>query len=164
MGAAAGAAVRAGEGHDPHIPFQRLFAPVVDGLQLRSPVELNVDGVVFIKILIGLSLNLQQLLPGNISVEVDGHDVRTHVEPHIIAVKPLADQPGADVLSGVLLHVVEPPTPVDGTGDSFPNFHGSVHIVENHAVFFMDVRHSRSVQNAVIGRLSAPLRVEGRAV
>ena len=46
--------------------------------------------------------------------------------------------------------------PVDGAGDSFPNFHGSVHIVENHAVFFMDVRHSRSVQNAVIGRLSAP--------
>ena len=68
------------------------------------------------------------------------------------------------MLSGVLLHVVEPPLPVDGAGDSFPNFHGSVHIVENHAVFFMDVRHSRSVQNAVIGRLSAPLRVEGRAV
>ena len=68
------------------------------------------------------------------------------------------------MLSGVLLHVVEPPLPVDGAGDSFPNFHGSVHIVENHAVFFMDVRHSRSVQNAVIGRLSAPLRVEGGAV
>ena len=151
MGAAAGAAVRAGEGHDPHIPFQRLFAPVVDGLQLRPSVELNVDGVVFIKVLIGLSLDLQQLLPGNISVEVDGHDVRAHVKSHIVAVKPLADQPG-------------PPTPVDGAGDSFPNFHGSVHIVENHAVFFMDVRHSRSVQNAVIGRLSAPLRVEGRAV
>ena len=164
MGAAAGAAVRAGEGHDPHIPLQRLFTPIVDGLQLRSPVELNVDGVVFIKILIGLSLDLQQLLPGNIGVEVDGHDVRAHVKSHIVAVKPLADQPGTDMLSGVLLHVVEPPLPVDGTGDSFPNFHGSVHIVENHAVFFMDVRHSRSVQNAVIGRLSAPLRVEGRAV
>ena len=164
MGAAAGAAVRAGEGHDPHIPFQRLFAPVVDGLQLRSPVELNVDGVVFVKILIGLSLDLQQLLPGNISVEVDGHDVRAHVKSHIVAVKPLTDQPGTDVLSGVLLHMVKPPSPVNGAGDSFPDFHGSVHIVENHAVFFVDVRHHCSVQNAVIGRLSAPLRVEGRAV
>ena len=68
------------------------------------------------------------------------------------------------MLAGVLLHMVKPPCPVDEAGDSFPNFHGAIHIVENHAVFFMDVRHRRTVQRAVVGRLSAALRVEGGAV
>ena len=93
MGAAAGAAVRAGEGHNPYIPLQRLFAAVVDSVQLRAPVELNVDGVILLNVAVGLSFDLQQLFPRNVGVEVDGHDVRPHVEAHIVAAVPAADQP-----------------------------------------------------------------------
>ena len=164
MGAAAGAAVRSGEGHDADVPLQGLFAAVVDGVQLRTPVGLDIDGVVLIDILIGLGFDFQQFLPGDVGVEIDGHHIRPHVETYIVAVAAAADQPGADVLAGVLLHVVEPPGPVDDAGDSFPNFHGAVHIVENYPVFFMDVRHRRAVQGALVGGLAAPLRVEGGAV
>ncbi len=93
MGAAAGAAVRAGEGHDPHIPLQRLFAAVVNGVQLRAPVELNVDGVILLNVAVGLPFDLQQLFPRDVGVEVDGHDIRPHVEAHIVAAVPAADQP-----------------------------------------------------------------------
>ena len=66
MGATAGAAVRSGKGHDADIPLQGLFAAVVDGVQFRAPVELDIDGVVFVDILIGLGFDLQQFLPGDV--------------------------------------------------------------------------------------------------
>ena len=51
---------------------------------------------------------------------------------------------------------VEPPRPVDGAGDSSPISTALSTLWRITPFFFMDVRHSRSVQNAVIGRLSAP--------
>ena len=68
------------------------------------------------------------------------------------------------MLPGVLLHMVEPPRPIDASHHGFPNFHGGFHIVENHAAFFMNVRHGNAVQRAVVRRLTAALRVKGRAV
>ena len=63
VGAAAGAAVRAGKCHNADVPLQRLLAAVINGLQLRAPVELNVDGMILINVLVGRRLNFQQRLP-----------------------------------------------------------------------------------------------------
>ena len=68
------------------------------------------------------------------------------------------------MLAGVLLHVVEPPCPVDAAGDGLPNLHFFIQCVENHALFFVDVQHAGVSQSAVIGGLSAALRIEGGAV
>ena len=110
--AAARAAVRAGEGHDAHVALERLFAAVVDRVQLRAAVELNVDGVILIDVPVRHRFDLQQLLPRNVGVEVDGHALRAHVEAHVVAAVARADQPRADVLAGVLLHMVEAPRPI----------------------------------------------------
>ena len=112
MRAAARAAVRAGEGHDAHVALERLFAAVVDRVQLRAAVELNVDGVILIDVPVRHRFDLQQLLPRNVGVEVDGHALRAHVEAHVVAAVARADQPRADVLAGVLLHMVEAPRPI----------------------------------------------------
>ena len=68
------------------------------------------------------------------------------------------------MLSGVLLHVVEPPGPVDVPGNSLPNFHSSIAGVENDPVFFVDVRDGYLSQCPVVSRLPAALWIEGRAV
>ena len=76
----------------------------------------------------------------------------------------MAQDAGEDVLPGVLLHVVEPPGPVDGAGHVFANFHRLFDSVDNDAVLFVDVGDGGAVQRAVVGRLAAALGVEGGAV
>ena len=164
MGTAAGAAVRTGEGHDADITFQLLLAAVFHRGQLCAPVELDVDGVVFIDIAVGLGFNFHQLVPADLGVEVDGHHVGAHVKAHIVAVEVLADHAAADVLAGVLLHVVEASRPVDGAHYSLPDLHFLFTGVENDPALFVDIRHGDAVHLSVVGRLSAALGIEGGAV
>ena len=65
--------------------------------------------------------------------------------------------------SGVLLHVIKAPRPVDLPGDG-ANLHRTVGGVENDVVFLVDIQHSGRTQNAMICRLSAALRIKGGAV
>ena len=85
------------------------------------------------------------------------------MEAYIVAVEAAAQDAGEDVLAGMLLHMVKAPGPVQFSGDDCSDFQGFVHIVENHAVFFVHIRDGRAAQRAVVGRLSAALWVKGGA-
>ena len=162
MRAAAGTAVRAGESDDAYVALERLFAAVVDLVKLRAAVELNVDGVILVDVEVGRLLDLEQFLPRNIGVEVDGHGVRAHVEADIVAVEARADEARADVFARMLLHVVEAARPVDLAGDALSHLEGLVAKVRDDAVFLVDLEHVRLAQNAGVIRLAAALGVEGR--
>ena len=160
--AAAGAAVRAGEGDDAHVALERLFAAVVDLVELRAAIELDVDGVILIDVQVGELFNLHKFIPRNVGVEVDRDDVRAHVEADVVAVEALADEARADVLARMLLHVVKAARPVDLAGDALSHFKGLVTKVRDDAVFLVDLEHVRLAQNAGVIRLAAALGVEGR--
>ena len=164
MRAAARAAVRAGEGHDAHVALERLFAAVVDRVQLRAAVELDVDGVILIDVPVRRCLDLQQLLPRNVGVEVDGHALHAHVEAHIVAAVARADQPRADVLAGVLLHMVEAPRPVDLPVYGRADGQGRGAFVRDDARPFVYVQHLGAAEHTGVIRLPAALGIERRAV
>ena len=68
------------------------------------------------------------------------------------------------MLPGVLLHVVEPPGPIDDARHVFANFHRFFDRVDNDTVPLMDVGDGGAVQCAVVRGLAAALGVEGGAV
>ena len=164
MGAAAGAAVGPREGDDADLARQLLFAAVIQGVQggflrvgdLHGPVR--PDG------LVGFALRVQGLLPGDVRVIVDGHHIGSQVEAHIVTVVVGAENAGDDMLSGVLLHMVEAAGPVQRTGDGAADFHRLVAGVENDTALFMNIGDMGAAQGAVVRRLAAALGVEGGAV
>ena len=164
MGAAAGAAVRPGEGHDPHLAGKRFLAAVVQTGQRIRRGEGDVHRSVLPDHLIGGLFRGHDLFPGQLGIVVDGHRVGPQVETHVVTVVQRAQQAGENVLPGVLLHVVEPAGPVNGPRHLGADLPRAVTGVENHALCFMDIRDLDCAQSAVVLRLSAPLRVEGRAV
>ena len=58
---------------------------ILDRVQLRTAVGLDIDGMIFVNVLVCAALDLAQRVKRNLGVEVDGHNVRTHVEAHIVA-------------------------------------------------------------------------------
>ena len=76
------------------------------------------------------------------------------------------------MLAGVLLHLIEPPVPVDAAGNGCAGRGGSgqdIHRMPDDARLLVDVRHPqhravRQGQRAPVGGLTAALRVEHRAV
>ena len=164
VGAAAGAAVCSREGHDAHLSGEFFFAAVVQRFQGLAGREGDLTGDISKDNGIGFGFCRQALLPGDFGIVVDGDGVRTHVEAHIVTVVISAEDTGENVLAGMLLHMVETPFPVNDTGYSFTNFHVSLNVVENHALFFMDVGHGKTIQCAVVSALPSSFRVEGGAV
>ena len=143
-------------------PSSGFFAAVLDLVELRAAIELDVDGVILIDVQVGELFNLHKFIPRNVGVEVDRDDVRAHVEADVVAVEALADEARADVLARMLLHVVEAARPVDLAGDALSHFKGLVTKVRDDAVFLVDLEHVRLAQNAGVIRLAAALGVEGR--
>ena len=72
MGAAAGAAVRAGKGDDAHLSRQLLFGAVVHGFQLRRGRVGDLNGMVVVDVLVGFGFQRHNLLVRKGTVEVDG--------------------------------------------------------------------------------------------
>ena len=79
----------------------------------------------------------------------------------VVAVVGGAQHPADDVLSGVLLHVVKAPGPVDFPVDELTHGQCPVTGVENHAVLLLHIQNHRAAQGAVVGGLTAALGVEG---
>ena len=113
VGAAAGAAVRAGPGDDPHRALQGLLAAVRQGGQGFAVGPAGLHRVVLPDVLVGQGLDLRHVLRRQGGVEVDGHQVPADVEAHVVAVVPGAEDAADDVLPAVLLHEVEAAGEVD---------------------------------------------------
>ena len=162
MGAAAGTDVASRNRHDPHRPGQLLFAPVFHGVQL---ILFRIYSG-YLQILpdhsIGLFFNGHQIPPLQNSVEIDGHLIGPHMKAHVVIAEPLVDQAGYQVLSRVLLHMLESPVPVDDASDHLAHRQRAVRIVDHLAVLFMDIRYPDISQEPCIRRLAAALRVKRR--
>ena len=94
------------------------------------------------------------------------------MEAHVLGPEHAVQDAGEDVLAGVLLHLVEPPCPVDGLcrfGPGHrPGGQGSDHVPDDTRLLvdISDGQH-RAVskgQGAPVGRLAAALGVKHRAV
>ena len=164
MGAAAGAAVRAGPGDNPHLAGQRLLAPVVQLLQLRGGGEGHGNGVVLPDILVGPALHLRSVLRRQLGVEINGHQLMADVEAHVAALEQAAQDSADDVFAAVLLHEVKPAGKVHLPGHALPYGKGSGADVDDLPVPLPDVRDGSAAQQALVRRLAAPLGVEGGPV
>ena len=113
MGAAAGAQVDVSELHEAHRARQGLFTAVREVRQLvrlRIPDmrrKIGPDG------LVRGALQLLQGLLVHFAVKIDRHKVRAEVEADVLIAEARVDEAGDKMLTGVLLHEVQPPRPVD---------------------------------------------------
>ena len=164
VGTAAGAAVRPGPGDDPHIAGEGFFAAVGQGCKdLRRGIG-DVHRVVLPDVLVGQGLHLPHILHGEGSVKVDGHQVVANMEAYVVTVIAAAEDAADDVLAAVLLHEVKAAGKVDGPGDGVPHGEGAVTEVEDFPVLLLHMGNGSAAQDAVVGVLATPFRVEGGAV
>lgn len=59
------------------------------------------------------ALQLLQSLLIHLAVKIDRHEVRAEVEADVLIAEARVDEAGDEMLTGVLLHEVQPPRPVD---------------------------------------------------
>ena len=172
MGAAAGADIRTGNGHDAHLPFDLLFGAVDKGGKLLPGGVADQHRHILPHDAVGGKLGCLQALGRNGHAGVYAHSLGTDVEAHVLGPEHLVQDAGKDVLTGVLLHFVKPPFPVDAAGNGSAGnsaFRQSVHAVPEDAVMLVHIGHIQrgavwQGQGAPVGRLTAALRVEHRAV
>ena len=113
---------------------------------------------------VGRRLQLPHLLLAEFHVEVDGDDIRPHVEAHIVTAVHGVGQAGDDVFPGVVLHQVEAAGPVDLPLHSAPHLQGGGAGVDHMALPLVDLQHLDPAQGAQVIGLAAPLGVEGGLV
>ena len=183
MGSAAGTGIRTGETDDAHILRQLLLASVIqDGKLLRAGIK-DFNGSVFPDQGIDIGLDFLHILCCQQSIEVNGNHIAAQVEAYIVIAKAGMDQAADHMLPRMLLHEVKAPFPVD-----LPDYQATrrdrlLCTVQNLTVFLMYIRHLYAQlqggifllfplllptgigvcdeQEAMIGRLPSPLRVEG---
>ena len=170
VGAAAGAHIGTGNGHDAHLPFDLLFAAVGQGGQLLRGGVGDDHRHVLPDDAVGFQLGGAQALGRDGHAGVHAHGLGPDVEAHILGPEHPVQDAGKDVLAGVLLHFVKAPVPVDGFLYRDAR-HGGVgqgrNAVPEDAVLFVDIGHGqlgavRQGQGATVGRLTAAFRVEHR--
>ena len=170
MGAAAGADVRPRDGDDPHLALDLLFAAVGHPGQFGAGGVDDLDRQVLPDKAVGLGLGLAQPFGTDGDAGVHPHRLAADVKAHVLGPEQPVQRPGQDVFAGVLLHLVEPPGPVDGrlhrrAGDGGGG--KALHRVPDHPRLFVDVgdgkaRPVRQGEKAAVGGLAAPLGVKDR--
>ena len=170
MGAAAGAHIGTGNGHDAHLPFDLLFAAVGQGGQLLRGGVGDDHRHILPDDAVGFQLGGAQALGRDGHAGVHAHGLGPDVEADILGPEHPVQDAGKDVLAGVLLHFVKAPVPVDGFLYRDAR-HGGVgqgrNAVPEDAVLLVDIGHGqlgavRQGQGAPVGRLTAAFRVEHR--
>jgi len=98
-----------------------------------------------------------------VGIKIDRGALPTEVKRHSLIAANTLKRCGQDVLPRVLLHVIEPPVPIDAAAYRFAggNFGKKV---GNFVALIDDVEHGDSPQSAAIARLTARLRIERRAI
>ena len=162
--AAARADIRARDGHDAHLPGQLLFAAVGDGFQRFRVRIRDLDRDVFPDPLVGLGLDALHLLRRQHAGKVDRHEVRAHVEAHVLIAEAAVDDAGEDMLAGMQLHELEPAVIVDRTLDRLPLRQRCFAIVDDLAARLMRIRHADAGKDAGVARLAAALGIKAGPV
>ena len=95
--------------------------------------------------------------------EIDGGALRAQVEADGVEVEPLFEDRGQQVLTAMLLHVIEAAVPIDGALDRLGR-QGRGQAVGDAIVLVHHIDHRDSADGAGIERLPARTGVEGGAV
>ena len=163
MGAAAGTAVAA-RLHQPHIAGQFLFAAVFGPRQRLGVGYPAVHRGVRPYGGVGLGLRLCQLGGGQGDAGVHPHIGRADVEADILRPEQPVERPTQDVLTGVLLHGVQPCGPVEAALHRVTRRQRGIGGVGDGYTVRMYGQYPRRTQRAGVTGLAAALREEGRAV
>ena len=158
MGAAAGAEVPAGNLHQPHRAFQSLFASIGKGFQ---GLRVRVPGLyrqVLLNQGVGLGLRFLQLGGGKGKVNVHPHIGLTNVKAHIVGPEQPVKGAAENVLSGVLLAVVQPPLPVNDAFHGGSRFQGLGNQVLYLSLPELYIQDFHPVQSSQVTGLAASFR------
>ena len=161
MGAAAGAAVVAGDLHDPHRPGKGFFRAVGDGGQLLGTGVPAPHGQILPHRPVGLLFDFRQHLRRNHPVKVDGDDVRAHVEAGVVTAVAAVQDAGDDMLPGMLLHPRKAQGVVDHPRDLRAHFQGRFTQLNHRPLPLPGAAHPDAVQGSRVPRLTAALGVKG---
>ena len=82
----------------------------------------------------------------------------------IVITESFMHQPGYDMFSGMLLHLLKTFFPVDLTGYSFPGFQCLLCRMIDDAFLLMYIQHTYIIQHSGVCILTAAFREEGGAI
>lgn len=88
-------------------PREFFLASVVERLELRGGGEEFFDGYISCNRVVCRLFNRLQLFLSHRTVKVNCDDIVIHVETHVLVLEFRVHKAGKDVLSGVVLHVIE---------------------------------------------------------
>ena len=94
---------------------------------------------------------------------VDGARIDTQMKAHRVGIEQLDEHGGQKMLSGVLLHMIKAPLPIDHAGD-FVSLDRRSYLMRDPAVFIHYFRYVGSAQLPEVEGLAARRRIEGRAI
>jgi len=165
VGAAAGGAVEVGHADHPDLPLAARGLAQVQGDGCGGVVVGNVHRPVFPDDGVGQAESLGHLaVVEPVGGQVDGADIRTHVEAHGAQPVEPHERLRQDVLSRVLLHVVEPAVRVHPAPHPRRIRRMRQQVVDVASVILAHLEHRLARQGAGVGRLAARARVERRLV
>ena len=121
-------------------------------------------GDILVDNVVDLTLHLAKLRGGQLSAEVDGDDLASHVEAHIFVAEMGADGAGDQMLAAVLLHEHKAARPVDLHGDGLAHRQRRGAEMDDLAVTVADIQHGNAVQRPQVTGLSAAGGIENGAV
>ena len=115
----------------------------------------------------GLVRGALQLLQGllvHLAVKIDRHEVRAEVEADILIAEARVDEAGDEMLTGVLLHEVQPPRPVDLARHVRADRQGRRAAVQHRLAAQERLRDVRAAERAHVAGLAAARGIKDRAV
>ena len=171
MGSAAGAYIRSRYGHDADLSVQLLLAAVLQIFYFGLGIHPDIQVLILPHSLIGLLLQLPHLLLGNLSVQVDGQQIASHMKAHIVIAEFSVDQAADNMFAGMVLHQVKPPLPADTSSDFRTRFQLPAHAVINLPIPLCRIQNrdlllfcSRCHQYSPVAGLSAAFRIEAGSI
>ena len=162
MGSTAGAEINAGNFHDAHGVCQGDLTAVGESGKLIRGGKACLYGQIRKDRLVGKRFHLKQLFRGEHAVEVQGRDLRSQMEAHVVKAEVAVYQTGEDMLPRMLLHVVKTSCPVHLAGH--PGAHrkrGCQKVGQCVLLVDGDMQHRLSVQRTGVAALSALLGEKG---
>ena len=115
----------------------------------------------------GLVRGALQLLQGllvHLAVKIDRHEVRTEMEADVLIAKARVDEAGDEMLTGVLLHEVQPPRPVDLARHVRAGRQSCRTAVQHRLAAQERLRDVRAAERARVAGLAASRGIKDRAV
>src|SRR5699024_11161525 len=121
---------------------QFLFAAVSKLLQLLWLRIVYFHRLIFPDLFIDRLFNLPEFFLPDHSVNINGDHVSAHMESHVVVSISPMDHAADHMLSGMLLHQIEPALPVDFSHYFCSRLQRPVCLMKDLTIFFVDLPHN----------------------